>query len=297
MKQQYFLVFALFIANVYYKALAQIPNSGFETWINHGSYEDPEDWGTGNSLGIYTCTKVSGTDAYSGSYAIRLETKNIVGWDVTGIALTGTIVLTQTDVEMNGGFSYNQRPVKLSGFYKYTPAASDSSLMSIILWKWNATDNKRDTIGIGSFKSGDMISSYTAFDVTINYLLPDAPDSAMILLQSSYDPFNANSGSVLYVDDLSFTITPGFEEFSSGINTICFPNPANNILNIKISSLKNLDAKLFVRDELGRILSTADFKNEVALINVEGYKNGIYFYQIVEQNGNILSSKRFIINN
>jgi len=40
---------------------AQIPNNGFESWTNMGTYFNPDQWGTLNNTtaagGVYTCTQ------------------------------------------------------------------------------------------------------------------------------------------------------------------------------------------------------------------------------------------------
>jgi len=73
-----------------------IPNPGFELWTNHGSYDDPNSWGTINSLtailGVKTVTKATGVDVHSGTYAIKLQSKTVPIQGVApGIAATGTI--------------------------------------------------------------------------------------------------------------------------------------------------------------------------------------------------------------
>jgi len=60
-----------------------LPNSDFELWDDEASYPSPESWNTPNKYTLLANVYVveQSTDAYSGSYAARLETKII---DVLG---------------------------------------------------------------------------------------------------------------------------------------------------------------------------------------------------------------------
>lgn len=72
---------------------AQIPNSGFETWMSMGTYENPDGWATPNdfttSAGVYTAEK--GTPGSPGSSYLKLTSKTVGSTVVNGIAVSGVI--------------------------------------------------------------------------------------------------------------------------------------------------------------------------------------------------------------
>ena len=89
-----YLIAAVLLNVIFVKAQnPALPNQGFEFWTQSGNHLDPDNWNTLNNstgiLGIFTATRV--TDAHSGSYAIKLQTKLVFGQIANGIASTGTI--------------------------------------------------------------------------------------------------------------------------------------------------------------------------------------------------------------
>lgn len=192
--------------NISAVALAQIPNANFENWTSTGfpSYLSPDGWGNLNGptwlVGVLTCERASGTDAYSGNYAIKLTSKTVLGLgDAPGIAVTGSI--NTSSQELNGGFPYTMRPDYLAGYYKYAPVAGDNAEISITLWRWN--NGVREDVGEGSLFPATPQSSFMQFMVPISYTSTANPDSARILLVST-NTSNIQVGSELIVDDLEF---------------------------------------------------------------------------------------------
>ena len=82
-------------------AAAQIPNSGFETWI--------ADWCVGWSGVNFQQT----TDAHSGSYAIMGE----VGLDFPFLA--PAVHTSSTDATNPMAFPFTDRPGSFNGYYKF----------------------------------------------------------------------------------------------------------------------------------------------------------------------------------
>ena len=82
-----FTIIAALIAIVF-KVNAQIPNSGFEDWDNFGSYQDPVDFLTSNSLATTSFYPVSrSTDHFPpdiGTYSIRFENNTAIGRSTLG---------------------------------------------------------------------------------------------------------------------------------------------------------------------------------------------------------------------
>ena len=101
-----------------------IPNNGFETWINHGHYDDPQYWDTPNQevclfLFLYTTVVSKSTDYQSGNFSAKLETKQlpVVGVVVPGVITLGnlTINIVNQTYTISGGVPINDMPTHLKG--------------------------------------------------------------------------------------------------------------------------------------------------------------------------------------
>ncbi len=207
---------------------AQLPNAGFENWSPTGfpSYQEPDNWGTLNSstsiLQIFTTERANQANSHSGNYAIKLSSRFIsfANQVAPGITVSNARINTTTQA-VEGGFTYTQRPIALTGWYKGTPSANDSSSIELLLWKWIA--GVRTTIGTATFYNSANVGSYTQFIATITYTNAAAPDSALITMSSS-DTNNPVDGSVFYVDDLAFLDCSTFTATASSTNTTCTAN-------------------------------------------------------------------------
>lgn len=197
-----------------------IPNPGFETWNPNPNYDDPQGWGTINGLtyilGVKTVTKT--TDKHSGSFAMKLESKTVPLQGVApGIAATGTINAQTQGVD--GGVAFNKRPIAMTGWYKYTPAAVDTGSVEAILTKWSG--GQRVEIGRAEFKVSNTVSSYTQFSVNFSYSSANAPDTLVMIILTSSGANTSPNGTVLFIDDLAFDYCSNFSVAASSTNATC----------------------------------------------------------------------------
>lgn len=129
-------------------AIAQIPNSGFETWTNTGSYMTPTGWDNldsmTSSLSVYSC--MQGTPGNPGSYFLKLVSKNAGLGVVPGIAISGK--MNATTMQPQSGFALASRPQSLTGSWQYMAYGSDQGFIYTQLTKWNTTTMKRDTVAV-----------------------------------------------------------------------------------------------------------------------------------------------------
>lgn len=189
----------------------------FETWTDfvqgEVTYDVPAgDWWDGlNYLSVIggPITAEKTTDAYDGSYALRLETKPW-GEDLTipGILASGYFDPEQPIGEnLIIGKPYTNKPVNFNGFLKYSPADNDTLVIFVALTKFDSNENIRDTIATGEYTYSGLIETYTPFTVPIEYTESINPDSVHVILLASVSgkEMRGHAGSVLFVDELSFT--------------------------------------------------------------------------------------------
>ncbi len=196
MKKQ-LLTLAAALASVF-AAAQSIPNGNFENWTAI-SYENPQFFMCANDENLAkpsspppSVTKT--TDAYNGTYAIRL-TSSLVGQD----SIQAWIANGNPN-GWTGGIPYAQTPTGIRLYYKSTLAPNDSAIMFMIFKKNNVV------IGQYFYKIGANTSNYTLFSNTFSPALPQTPDTLIFACASS-DLMNhkAYPGSMLQVDSISFT--------------------------------------------------------------------------------------------
>lgn len=207
MKKLSLLLVNLFVAAFSFAQNPALPNPGFENWTQVGNRFDPNSWNTLNPataiLGVYTATRVSGADAHSGSYAIKLQTKTVFFQVANGIASTGTIITTPP-YGVIGGIPYTGRPDSIAGWFKYVPQGTDSGFVQFLL----QDSTTLDTIGNVRWQTKNLVTgTYTRFSAPISYSSSAIPNLSNWILSSS-----RGSGpvvnSALYIDDLELIFNP-----------------------------------------------------------------------------------------
>ncbi len=263
-----------------------VPNPGFEAWIDYGDYEDPKNWQSPNwttsGLGVFTVTK--STDVYSGNYSVRMESKSILG----GLfKVPGTVTLGEFEIDFNnqtaiivGGVPFTTRPHKLSGFFKYYPGQNDYMQAFVLFYKQNQGSGLRDTIGVGYFSYADTVDVWSPFETEIIYNSPVEPDSMNIIIMAS-DITSAVQGSTLLVDSLMFEYATGLKEVVFQDEQIkLFPNPCDQQISFEIqNTFKN--ARLNIYNLSGQLMHSEVTGNENCIVGTRNYPEGIYFYRIL----------------
>ena len=266
-----------------------LPNPGFENWTTVGTHMDPTNWNTLNPntsiVGVLTCLKATGVDVHSGTAAIKLITKLVLGQNANGIATTGTISIAPPGI--GGGVAYSGRPDSIVGWYKYTSVGGDNGFVEFqLLGSASATD----TIGYVRFVTpNSTVSTYTRFSAPIVYRNANPVTNSIWILSSSAG-FTATVNSTMFVDDLELITNSGstIKELNAEFLTLA-PNPVRDELQLEnnrsgiVFKLYDCFGKQVFRDELVR------GKNRIDLSLLQ---NGIYFYSAADESrGNIHQGK------
>ena len=265
--------FIAFLCCISMTTFAQIPNSGFESW----SAGDPDNWATSNAFpaGLVNITQTS--DSHSGSSAVRGDVVNFNGTPIGPVIQSGPGAT---------GFAISQQYHSLELYYKFTSVGGDKFSINISLEKAGSP------IAQGAVALPATISTYTHLTVSINYMTSDVPDLAIIQI-SITGPVTGNdvhAGSVMFVDDLSFSLSTGIENTPlSGLNVICFPNPSTDFVNVPLDEPVTGETILTVFDSRGKeIRQTAGLLHQagknVFQFSVEDLSPGLFLYAINGEN-------------
>ena len=234
----------------------------FETWATpegamYPEVVNPEGWATCNdavaliknlgSLGGITYTGEypvrQTTDAYSGSTAAMLESVDTQGGSILGQTVPkvtagsmflGTFnamaAMSDPMATTEFGILYDKKPVKVSGYYKYTPGAEfynaagelqadrqDACAISAVLYEVESEDETLNgstiytsdkIVAMASFGTGETVAEYTPFELNLEYVKDyDASKTYKfaVIFSASADgaAYNAAVGSTLYIDDVT----------------------------------------------------------------------------------------------
>ncbi|OWY20340.1 T9SS C-terminal target domain-containing protein [Sphingobacteriales bacterium UPWRP_1] len=261
-----------------------IPNPGFENWVQYGGYKDPEGWFTINSLtvlgGLVTVTQATGADAHSGQYAMRLRSGSIFGQVAPGIAATGSINPTTQDID--GGVPYTQRPLGFSGWYKYEPQAGDTATIAVNFTRWNPATQQTEDVGECFFFETQTVGTYTQFWAPVTYFSEEQPDTMVIvILSSSGEAPVANS--TLYVDDLAFNFEPlGLGNLPQAVLTPVYPLPAAGSCNI--NNAYGAATAMQIANQNGQEVLRLPLAPGINRIDLETLPSGLYYYRLTGAN-------------
>jgi len=275
---------SVFILISFYGFSQTIPNPDFENWTSG----NPDGWQNPNSFtqtyGAVTVTQESASPQ-SGSYSVKLETKSIFGYAVTGLITNGQISVNLSNtppITIIGGTNFTERPNHLKGYFKYTPATGDYCSITALLLKKNTGTNQFDTIGVAQYMCNTAVSSWTEFDAPFSYGMGDTPDTIQVVAMSS-NPNAAVAGSILYLDHLYFEGgTMGNQVLRLNDAVQVYPNPANDILNVYFGKPIAKQAIVNIFNATGQQVKQdmIPANTQLTSINIYNLRKGLYFVQV-----------------
>jgi len=284
-------IFILFLLSTQF-TFGQIKNGSFEMWnsvyanpyttaldttygvpnaiggiVNRWSYYHPNDSTAWTGWGVSRTT-----DSHSGNYSLILH--NWYNYATQSISYRDTL---------------NYRPLYLQGYFKYIKGGTHplaQGQADITLTRFNGASN--DTIATGTYLF-DTTSSFTPFQLTLNYISALTPDSINIYIINSNNTNNYSPTVVvtnlLYLDDLALSSSPlGIDNlYAKNVITIS-PNPATNLLTITTTSTQ--PSRIILYDIASRKLMEEKFSGSTTL-NIANLAKGVYLYNVTDENGTI----------
>ena len=262
---------------------AQIPNAGFETWMNMGSYENPDSWSTLNdyttAAGIYTAEK--GTPGSPGSSYLKLTSKTAGGTVANGIAVCGTIdPVTHLP---KSGFAFSGQPVSFTGKWQHMIYGTSQGSINVQLTRWDATTNARVVVATANKTLTGMAMSWANFTIPFVYTDAQAPDSCIIVLRASGSM--PTDQDYLWVDNLAFSgSVAGLNEDTLLAGVDIFPNPTSDKVHVSILSANQENAVIELVSVSGAVLlqrkENLEHGPNTIEISVEPFPSGNYFVAV-----------------
>jgi hypothetical protein len=264
-----------------------IPGGSFDNW-NTQYVDDPVGWEVQVEGNLGTGINRSSTH-YSGNYSIQL-TSQLNSCNNCNNSVQAAWITTGYFTPNNGpagGLPYTIMVDTLTGYYMYLPAGLDTAYVSVNMYS--------GTTMVGSFMHNLFAaSSWTYFEQPI--FASSTPDTLRIDVQSS--SWNAQTpGSVLYLDYMQLKSQPlppvnvnGIAPVITGVTA--YPNPAVDVLNIRLNYYISEPFNVMIYDMMGRILEKVNYNTQTNLITlpVAYLPAGMYFYQVTN-NSNIIRGK------
>ncbi len=260
-------------------AQAQIPNGGFESWTDAGTYMDPTGWASLNVLtstfGEISCEQ--GAPGAVGNFYASITTV-----DLPGVGLVPGLLLSGDAAASTDGFPYTSRPQALNGQWQYAPGGEDQGSIVVSLSRWDEALGERVIIATGFGATFGSITSWTDFSIPLEYADEQNPDSASIVILSSTG--TGVAGSTMWVDDLSFgTITAVAEVTAGALST--FPVPAVDELTVTAPAAIQ-ELSLWSMD--GRLVLSARPSDLRTTVSVSDLPSGAYAVQVRLSDGRTL---------
>jgi len=267
-----------------------IPGGSFNSWAVDSLFS-PVGWNVGESgNGVSGITR--STNHYSGDYSVELvsQSNGGGGGGTSSEPVSPAQMTTGTfskDSGPIGGLPYTRMTDTLTGYYMYMPSGTDTGGLQISLYAAGAN------IGDNGYRFTSA-TTWTPFSVLID--ASSTPDTMRIDISSSIGSATI-PGSTLYLDHLQLSSQPlppsGINVISAAAyKVIAYPNPANDILNLRLAG--NISGKVSARiyDMMGRVLDQRSWNVAPSIITFPvGYlPTGLYFYEVMN-NGNIIRNK------
>lgn len=300
MKTLNILIFSLLIGSA--MAQTQIPEGGFENWIPNSTniyYEPGGDfWTTLNPLATLggPVTVSQTTDAHSGEYAAKLETKLWGTLLISGLLVSGNFILTEPYIQ--NGKPFTDTPSKFKGWYKYTPVNSDSAGVAAILTRYNTEAGQQDTVARAISALTESVQTYTQFEFDFDYLLTGInPDTIILVFTSSGNAgnFQGEEGSTLILDDISLEYPSGLlESLQPEFTVKAFPSPADEQVSFQFNTAQPEKLLCYVYSLEGRLIKSFTPKGKEYQMNVSTWPQSKYILQVFKGNS-LVSSSKFIV--
>jgi hypothetical protein len=113
---------------------------------------------------------------------------------------------------------------------------------------------------------------------------------------TALEPSSTNANNIkgkvgVWMSPFGFGV--GLKEFAD-VNLSVYPNPVSDVLNFDIDN--NKAARVEIMDIAGRKVDAANFEMNHASVDVRNYNKGIYLYQVLNSDGQVVKTGKITVN-
>src|SRR5689334_3680916 len=157
---------------------------GFENWYKNATvgpytWEYPEGWSTSNPVTEFlTFSVTKSEEAYTGVYAVKLQSSNIFGNDRPGVLMLGNAFYRYNTLSMSAedGYDLDLIPNKVRGWYKLVSEDPNAhGLLEIKVLRYNE-NSQADSVLLSHQYELAPADEYTPFEFLISYFISIDPD-------------------------------------------------------------------------------------------------------------------------
>ncbi len=257
----------------------QIPNNGFEDWTAL-SFEEPDDWFTSNMMTYFGSgigiTK--DTDHVEGMYSAKIINRSTMDGDILSFVTNGNV----GEGGPAGGSAVLENPEKITFYYKYSPANSDTGLALGMLSRYDAFTGSTVICDSVMVKLPPE-ESWTFFEVSFNYSGIPPADTVLFAAAAGMidDTLNPpQEGSILWIDMVAVEYPVAVSDIRSNSLFSVFPNPARD--EIRFTGPVQTARRVEILTPDGCMVRSCSFTSppDRILLNMNGMNSGLYLYRI-----------------
>jgi hypothetical protein len=249
-------------------AATTLPDYSFESWSS-SSVETPDNWFTLNEIlvGMGIQNAVKSTDAAVGTYSLELTTVQDInsGDTIPGILSAGPINVNSMGNPF-GPAPYNASPTSLNCKYKHMPINGDQGMIQVQFFQGG------NPIGNALMQ---FVTNLSWTNLSVPVTISGVPDSMVFLAFSGQNP-----GTVLMLDEISFSGgNVGLEEFAAS-NLSIYPNPAIDKVMVKLDGMFGYE----LINVYGTVVASASNVNNAIEIDLTQFTSGSYLIRLTNAN-------------
>jgi hypothetical protein len=291
-------LFTLALSMLALSSFAQVLNPGMEDWHNYTangtSLTAPDDWHGSDEVICWADTGIGGalitpakqiyrsTSANNGTYAARIETKQILllGNGQSGALSTANMMYAGIFI-LDGGTPVTEQIPFVYAWAKYSEGSGGADTGMLLVTAVVTGSNGDSVVGTGVT---DILPSATYSQIGTVVQYTDAnvvPEKLQITFYSSKSIINGQDGSQLWVDDVTWS-TSSVKALAQNNVVKCYPNPSGGLISVYNTLNEAVTMKVFTIN--GQQVAEKKFKgNDV--IDLTAQANGLYFFTILDNNG------------
>ena len=264
-------------------------------------YEYPDDW-FATSLREQPGANTTGN-------AMKLETEDDATLAAT-LAQAFSINFTNTNVsgfaQYSQGIGGTAFPTSVDYYYQFSPVGNDTAAIVFVeVYDTLSAGNTDDVLlaqGIALYSNAQATWAMGSVPLTVfatgnhNLISISAYSSPkdFITLGGGAQLPDPEDGTTFLIDEIVLTGNMASTiENTKAYAVNAYPNPASDVLRIELPDSKT--KTISVISLTGQVLKTIAVNNLNVTMNVSDLENGIYMYQMKDDNGKVLTTKKLVV--